>query len=648
MVRQRGTVRVPSYQGGVAYALAVAATVLALLLLVTSAAAIFGEPETISPEGVRRLRATDRRRRARQRDRGVDRGRGGRAGGAGAVPPGRRPVGRCRDAFRSRRGLEQPSRGIRRARQRARGLDQLPDVEADPAVPVARVRASFRPKGGGFRTFPGRARGGRERGDLLPAAARGRRRRRARLDARDARGHHRAGGLPSQGRQLRPGTGSRPAAHSTPTWRSTSVATRSWSRPGRACGWSRPSSPEPVPSGLVQPISQGDGFTPRVATDEDSNAIAVWDTGGRIEASYPPAPGGSFGAASAALGSRSDRIRPRRRVRRRGRRDRLGRGRRHGIEDPDVTRTERGPSPRCRPLRVGRRGVRAAGGGGGRAPQSCGRATCACRERSGPSTKAFGAAQTLSEPRLDAFEPTRHGRRRQRVHGVDHRHEPGPGAERTADPVLLPAGCGQPSPSRHRCRTLGGSHSRPRIATDERSNALAVWIEDDEDGTDRSGPHSGRPASRSVSAVGTPLSPDGADASEPQVVFDERGNALVVWVRADPEGDGDSRVESSFRPRGGELRRGRADLERRGRRGRPSGCASRSTRARPPYGASSRDSSLRADGRLPAQGRQLRDTRWSCRRPARPDSSRTWRSTRAATRSSPGPRATCSRAVRRS
>ena len=48
--------------------------------------------------------------------------------------------------------------------------------------------------------------------------------------------------------------------------------------------------------GPSQPISQGDGFTPRVATDEDNDAIAVWDAGGRIEASFRRA-GGSFGAA---------------------------------------------------------------------------------------------------------------------------------------------------------------------------------------------------------------------------------------------------------------------------------------------------------------------------------------------------------------
>ena len=44
--------------------------------------------------------------------------------------------------------------------------------------------------------------------------------------------------------------------------------------------------PRTGPFGAAQPISQGDGLTPRVATDDDSNAIAVWDTGGRIEASF--------------------------------------------------------------------------------------------------------------------------------------------------------------------------------------------------------------------------------------------------------------------------------------------------------------------------------------------------------------------------
>jgi hypothetical protein len=92
---------------------------------------------------------------------------------------------------------------------------------------------------------------------------------------------------------------------------------------------------------------------------------------------------------------------------------------------------------------------------------------------------------------------------------------------------------------------------QPRIATDEHSNAIAVWVEDDEDGTDRVRA-AYRPAGLGLEFPRSwTLSEDGADASEPQIVFDERGNALAVWVRADPEGDGDSRIESAFRPRGG-------------------------------------------------------------------------------------------------
>ena len=83
--------------------------------------------------GGTRLRAAGRRRRSRQRDRRLDGRGGGRPGGAGAVPPGRRPVGPGRDAFRSRGGLQQSSGRVRRARQRARGLDQLPDLAGRPA-----------------------------------------------------------------------------------------------------------------------------------------------------------------------------------------------------------------------------------------------------------------------------------------------------------------------------------------------------------------------------------------------------------------------------------------------------------------------------------------------------------------------------------
>ena len=98
--------------------------------------------------------------------------------------------------------------------------------------------------------------------------------------------------------------------------------------------------------------------------------------------------------------------------------------------------------------------------------------------------------------------------------------------------------------------TPGQLAFQPRIATDEHSNAIAVWIEDDADGTDRVRA-AYRPAGWARSSRNRDAVAGRSDASEPQVVFDERGNALVVWVRADPEGDGDSQVESSFRPRGG-------------------------------------------------------------------------------------------------
>ena len=165
--------------------------------------------------------------------------------------------------------------------------------------------------------------------------------------------------------------------------------------------------------------------------------------------------------------------------------------------------------------------------------------------------KSFGAARTLSAPRLDAFEPDAAMDDDSNVFTV-WTIDANPDPELTGPQIQFsfrPAedAYAEPAP----VSASGRLAFRPRIATDEQNNALAVWIEDDADGTDRV-----RAAFRPAGfGLGFPkfgrLSPDGSDASEPQVVFDERGNALVAWVRADPEGDEDSQVESSFRPRGG-------------------------------------------------------------------------------------------------
>jgi len=93
-----------------------------------------------------------------------------------------------------------------------------------------------------------------------------------------------------------------------------------------------------------------------------------------------------------------------------------------------------------------------------------------------------------------------------------------------------------------------GSH----IATDERGNAIAVWTA----GPD--GEHEIQAAFRPNGGPwGQPqtLSVPGEDSTEPQVVFDERDNALVAWTSfqdspADPQ-LASARVRASFRPRGG-------------------------------------------------------------------------------------------------
>jgi hypothetical protein len=303
--------------------------------------------------------------------------------------------------------------------------------------------------------------------------------------------------------------------------------------------------------GPVQPISPGDGFTPRVAADEDGNAIVVWDAAGRIEASVRQA-GRSFGAAQPLSDPALTAFDPDVAFDDEDAVIAWAAGDAAGTQIQTVTRTERGSLTAVQPL--------SPAGGEAFEPQVAAedgativwtrdlRVQGAFRAE---HRKLFGSAQTLSEPGFDAFEPDAAMDDDGNVHTVwtlDTDIDPevvAPVVQFSFRPAV--GTFTEPVPVSDRSRLA----FQPRIATDEHSNALAVWIEDDEDGTDRVRA-AYRPAGYALEFPRTwTLSEDGADASEPQVVFDERGNALVVWVRADPEGDGDSRIESAFRPRGG-------------------------------------------------------------------------------------------------
>ena len=83
----------------------------------------------------------------------------------------------------------------------------------------------------------------------------------------------------------------------------------------------------------------------------------------------------------------------------------------------------------------------------------------------------------------------------------------------------------------------------PRVAVDNNGNALVVWTEDVvSPGFDRI-KGSYRPAGGAFGAVQT-ISADGANAFNPDVAFDDDGNATAIWARG-------INIETAFRPVGG-------------------------------------------------------------------------------------------------
>jgi hypothetical protein len=91
-----------------------------------------------------------------------------------------------------------------------------------------------------------------------------------------------------------------------------------------------------------------------------------------------------------------------------------------------------------------------------------------------------------------------------------------------------------------------------KVAFDGKGNALAVWTRPD--GSNLRVEAAARPAGGTFAAA-TALSAAGQDASDPQVAFDKKGNALAVWRRSDGTND---RIEAGLRPFGGSF--GVADI----------------------------------------------------------------------------------------
>jgi hypothetical protein len=541
VVRQRGRR---------AYAVAAAAVVLALLLLVTGASAIFGEPETISPEGVP---ASEPQIAADERGNAIAVWTAGEEGALevqARFRPAGSPWGPVETLSAPGEDSTSPQVVFDERDNALVAWTSFQTSQSDPPTPVARIRASFRPRGGGF----GPSQVVHEEGSgsiffqpqlAIDESAALVWTREAPDDTLTVQAAFRPkGGSFGAAQDLVPG-GFDPDVAVDERGSAIVVAT------GESLQAVSAFKPRTGQFGSVQPISQGDGFTPRVATDEDGNAIAVWDTGGRIEASFRRA-GGSFGAGQTLSDPGLTAFDPDVAFDDEDAVIAWAAGDESGSRIQTVTRTERGSLTAVQTL--------SEPGGEAFEPRVAaedGAAIVWTRDLRvqgafrAEHRKAFGTARTMSAPRRDAFEP--HAAMDDdsnvfTVWTVDVNPDPQltePQIQfsfRSAEDAYT-----EPAP----VSTPGQLAFQPRIATDERNNALAVWVEDDGDGTDRVRA-AFRPAGWALEFPKSwTLSPDGADASEPQVVFDERGNALVIWVRADPEGDGDSRVESSFRPRGG-------------------------------------------------------------------------------------------------
>ena len=527
--------------------------VLLLLMSISGASAIFGEPETISPEGVEASEpqiATDERGNA------IAVWTAGPDGGhevVAALRPAGGPWGAPQTLSSAGEDSTSPQ-VVFDERDNALVAWTSFETAATGSGGTARVRASFRPRGGAF--GPSRL-VHEEAGDIVFFQPR------LEIDesatlvwTRDAAVE---GTLTVQG-AFRPKGGVFGTAQTVFTagfdpdvavdehGNSIVVATRE-TGPLDFHVWSS-SKPRTGSFGAPQQLSAGNGDTPRVATSEDNDAIAVWSEDGVIREAFRPA-GRSFGQSvplsdpallafdPAVSFDEEDAVVA------------WAAGDESGSRIQTVTRAERGSLTPVQTLSAPGDAFEPDVAGEDGAAIVWTRDLRVQGAFRAEHRKSFGAAQTMSEPGFEAFEPDVAMDDDGNVLTV-WTFDSDPDAELFAPRIQFSfrpeeGTFTEPAPVSDPSRIA----FQPQVATDEQNNALTVWIEEDDNGTDRVRA-AYRPAGLSLEFPQSwTLSQDGADASEPQVVFDERGNALVVWVRADPEGDGDSQVEAAFRPRGG-------------------------------------------------------------------------------------------------
>ncbi|MGH2979774.1 MAG: hypothetical protein ACRDLQ_09090 [Solirubrobacterales bacterium] len=553
MARLRPEIRIPSGRGGGSYLLAAVACALALFLLAGSAAAIFGEPETISPPGVEASGpqiATD------ERDNAIAVWTAGPEGAhevQAAFRPEGGPWGPVQTLSVPGEDSTEPQVVFDERDNALMAWTSFQTSPADPLLATARVRASFRPRGGSFE--PSQV-VHQEAGEVFffePRLA---------IDESAALVWSRFEGSTTQVQEaFRPKGGSFGTVQTLAEGTAPDVAVDE--RGNSIAVWTGPAQelvssfrPRTGSFGAPAPISDGPAELPRIATDDDNNALVVWSENLRVMSSFRPA-GRSFGAKQLVSTDGADAF-----------------DADLAFEDEDALigwSEFDGSNLRVRAAARTKRGVLtapetlSAAGGDAFEPQVAvddGAAVVWTRIDTignqrvqgafrAEHRRSFGSTQTLSEPRFEAFEPDvaiDDDGNALSVWTFDANPDPALLEPQIQFSLRPAAGTfTEPAPISSPDRLA----FQPRIATDEWGNALAVWVEDDEDGTNRVRA-AFRPAGLALEFPQSwTLSEDGADASEPQVVFDERGNALVVWVRADPEGDGDSRVESAFRPKRG-------------------------------------------------------------------------------------------------
>ncbi len=159
----------------------------------------------------------------------------------------------------------------------------------------------------------------------------------------------------------------------------------------------------------------------------------------------------------------------------------------------------------------------------------------------------FGAAQTLSAPGEDSFEPTIAMDRRGNALAMwTHNVLPDfPVVEFAFRPrtgsFTEPGALSAPAPA---------GAFQPQIATDRWSNAIAVWTVDS-DVTDDANPTWVEAAFAGAGGEFDPpvrLSNPSTNAFQPRVAFESDGDAVVTWTAEDAAGN--QRVNAAFRPAG--------------------------------------------------------------------------------------------------